>query len=245
MQEGLKDCKKQNVIIIIPTYNEAENITFLVKNIFFHNPEFFILIVDDNSPDGTSYKVRDMQNQYPHLCLINRECRLGLGSAYVKGFKYALEKGYDVIIQMDADLSHSSFYITKMLDLFDEYDLVIASRYTQGGGVSNWSLLRIILSRTANIFSKVLLRIPIDDLSSGFKCIKRNVVEKINFSTIQSRGYAFQIEEVYRVFFKGFKIKEYPIVFKGRKNGKSKMSFWIIVETFFKVIFLCIKRNFR
>lgn len=245
MQMKFKDYKKKNTIVIIPTYNEAKNISFLIKAIFFHYPEFFILIVDDDSPDGTSRQVRKLQNEYPNLYLITRERRLGLGSAYIEGFKYALEKEYEVIIQMDADFSHSPEYISSMVSLSSDYDLIIASRYIKGGGTSNWPLLRRALSKTANIFSKALLRLPVNDLTSGFKVIKRTVLEEINFNTITSKGYSFQIEMIYRVCSAGFRVIEYPIVFNDRNNEKSKMSFGIIIEAFFKVVFLCIKRNLK
>lgn len=170
---------------------------------------------------------------------------MGMGSAYVEGFSYALRKGYDLIIQIDADLSHDFRCIPEMINLLSGYSLVLGSRYIKGGGVSDWPLIRVLLSRSANLFSRILLGIPINDLTSGFKCIKRNLLEEIDFSAIVSKGYAFQIEMIYRAFAKGFSIIEYPIIFKGRRHEKSKMSPGIIIEAFFRVIGLCFNRISR
>jgi dolichol-phosphate mannosyltransferase len=232
----------KNIIIIIPTYNEVKNIKPLIEQLFFLALDLSLLIVDDNSPDLTSQIVENMQSKYPNLYLIKRKCRLGLGTAYIDGFRYALEKGYEVIIQMDADFSHSPYYISEMVNLLNRYDLVIGSRYVRGGRVSDWGLGRVLLSKLANIFCKRCLRLPINDLTSGFKCMRRRVLENIDFGTITSKGYAFQIEMVYRTFLKGFKIIEYPIIFKGRRKEKSKMSLGIVIEAFIRAIFLSFLR---
>jgi len=233
-----------NKLVIIPTYNEVKNIRFIIERIFSLEDNLSVLIVDDNSPDETAGIVRRLQSKYGSLYLMTREQKMGLGSAYIEGFKYAIEKNYDVIVQMDGDSSHSPEYLSGMIGLLRKYDLVIGSRYAKGGGVSNWSLLRLFLSRSANIFSKIFLRIPVEDLTSGFKCMKKEVLEKIDFSTIKSQGYAFQVEMVFRAYLKGLKIAEYPIVFKGRQKDKSKMSFGIIFEAFLRVVLLSIERVF-
>jgi len=231
------------ILIIIPTYNEKDNITCLLEKVYSLETDLSVLIVDDNSPDGTAQAVVKLQGKYPNLYLITRKCKMGLGSAYIKGFRYALENRYDIIIQMDADLSHLPEYIPHMLNLLKGHDLVIGSRYIKAGGVSGWPLHRIVLSRCANIISKKALRIPINDLTSGFKCIKRHVLEKVDFNVISAKGYAFQVEMVYTIFKRKFNIIEYPIVFQGRKKERSKMSSGIIAEAFFKVIFLALKRR--
>jgi len=232
-----------NKLVIIPTYNEVKNIRLIIESIFSLEDNFSVLIVDDNSPDGTMYRVRQLQNKYNNLYLITRKCKMGLGSAYIEGFKYALKRGYNVVIQMDGDLSHTPEHLPRMINLLEDYDLVIGSRYVKGGGISNWPLLRLSLSRLANLFSKLML-VPVNDLTSGFKCMKRKVLERIDFSTIKSQGYAFQIEMVYRAYLKGLRITEYPIVFKGRENNRSKMSFGIIIEAFLRVVLLSIEKIF-
>ncbi|MFH1519716.1 MAG: polyprenol monophosphomannose synthase [Candidatus Omnitrophota bacterium] len=234
----------KEIIVIIPTYNEVGNVTFLIENIFSLGLNLSILVVDDNSPDGTSQRVAGLQKKYSRLFLLTRQRRLGMGGAYVEGFKYALDSEYNVIIQMDADSSHDFRSIPGIINLLSDCSLVLGSRYIKGGGVSSWPLTRILLSRFANIFSRILLRVPVNDLTSGFKCMKRNVLEEIGINNIISKGYAFQVEMVYRTFLKGFKIIEYPIIFKGRRHEKSKMSLGIIIEAFFRVIILCFGRMY-
>ncbi len=229
-------------LIVIPTYNEKDNITCLLDKIYSLEISVSVLVVDDNSPDGTAQEVIESQGKYPNLYLITRRRKMGLGSAYREGFRYALKNRYGVIIQMDADLSHLPQYIPHMLNLLKGCDLVIGSRYIKRGGISGWPLRRTWLSRFASIFSKKMLRIPINDLTSGFKCVKRHVLESIDFDTILTRGYAFQVEMAYRVFSGKFNIVEYPIIFQGRKKERSKMSLGIIIEAFFKVLSLTLKR---
>jgi dolichol-phosphate mannosyltransferase len=228
----------KRILIIIPTYNEAKNIRLLLKQIFPLEEELSVLIVDDNSPDGTSSLVQQLQAQYPRLFLITRPEKRGLAGAYKHGFDYALEQGYDIVIQMDADLSHSPQAIPIMIGLLDKYDMVIASRYVKGGGVADWSLNRKLLSRCANMFSKFMLRSKINDLTSGFKGIKQAVLGKINYSSIPSEGYAFQIELAFRGERAGFLIIEHPIIFQGRAHDQSKMSKQIVVEAFRRVLVL-------
>ncbi len=233
--------KRKSIVVVIPTYNEAGNIASLVEKLFSLDSNLFVLIVDDNSPDGTSGIVEKLKDIYPNLCLIKRQRKLGLGSAYREGFSYALKQGYDIIVQMDADFSHSPYYVPELVRLLDKYDLVIGSRYIGEGRVVNWPGTRIFLSRWANFFARIFLRAPIYDLTSGFKAIRKNVLEATDFLNITSRGYAFQIEMSLVVLAKGFNVIEYPIVFQGRKNDKSKMSSSVIGEAFLKVLCLCFK----
>jgi dolichol-phosphate mannosyltransferase len=233
---------KKEVIVIIPTYNEAGNIEHLVHEIFLLPLDLSILIIDDNSRDGTSGIIEKLQARYPRLNLICRKGKLGLASAYKEGFHYALAKGYDVIIQMDGDLSHPPHSIPEMMELLGPCDLVIGSRYVENGGVLSWGLGRVLMSRFGNIYAKALLQIPVNDLTSGFKLIKRNVLESFNFDSMSSKGYSFQIEVAFFSFLKGFKIKEHPIVFKGRTHDRSKMSHGIAFEAFLKVITLSFYR---
>ncbi|MFH1800050.1 MAG: polyprenol monophosphomannose synthase [Candidatus Omnitrophota bacterium] len=233
-----KKIEKKNVIIVIPTYNEAENIENLIVKIYSLPIDPSVLILDDNSLDGTSSIIKKLQVHYPKLYLIDRERKLGLASALKEGFQFALEKGYDVIIQMDGDLSHSPGSILEMIDLLSQHDLVIGSRYVENGGALSWGLGRVLMSRLGNIYAKTLLQIPINDLTSGFKCMRREVLESFNFDSLSSKGYSFQIEVTFFSFLKGFKIREHPIIFKGRMDGKSKMSSGIALEAFGKVILL-------
>lgn len=233
---------KKKLIIVIPTYNEAGNIEELVRKIHALPLKPSVLIIDDNSPDGTSDIVEKLKPRYPQLDLISRKGKFGLASAYKEGFQYALGKGYDLIVQMDGDFSHSPDSILEMADLIGQYDLVVGSRYVENGGALSWGLGRILMSRLGNIYAKTLLHIPINDLTSGFKLIKRSVLESLDFDSMSSKGYSFQIEVTFFSFLKGFKIKEYPIIFKGRMNEKSKMSSAIAFEAFFKVIALSFYR---
>ena len=205
-------------------------------------PNLDILIVDDNSPDGTSQIIQALQKTCPNLFLLSRKLKKGLGSAYLDGFEYAAHREYDMVIQMDGDLSHDISALPNMLELLGEYDLVIGSRYTQGGRVRNWRWGRIFLSRVSNMFAKLLLGLPFHDLTSGFKVLKMDVIKTIDFSTIFSQGYVFQIEVVYRAFLKKFHITEYPIVFRGRIKGKSKISLGIILEAISKILVMAFGR---
>lgn len=237
-----KKVAKENILIVIPTYNEAKSIENLIGKIYSLPMDPSVLILDDNSLDGTSGVIKKLQVHYPKLYLIDRERKLGLASALKEGFKFALEKGYDIIVQMDGDLSHSPDSISEMIDLLSHYDLVIGSRYVENGGTLSWGLGRVLMSRLGNIYAKTLLQIPINDLTSGFKCMRRNVLESFNVDSLSSKGYSFQIEVTFFSFLKGFKIKEHPIIFKGRTDGKSKMSSGIAFEAFWKVIMLSFYR---
>ncbi len=218
-------------IVIIPTYNEAENIIKLIQKIIEKTKgEVDILIVDDNSPDGTSNVVRRFQEENQNVFLITRPAKLGLGTAYVEGFNFALQNGYEYILQMDADHSHDPKEINNFLKKIAEYDLVIGSRYINGVRVLNWPLSRLFLSVLANLYTKIITGMPIYDATGGFKCFRRKVLESINLSKIRSNGYAFQIEMNFKAFIKNFRICEIPIVFNERMKGRSKMSKKIILE---------------
>lgn len=218
-------------IVIIPTYNESENIKKLIPEILKRtNGEIDILIVDDNSPDGTSDVVRNFQREHQNIFLMTRPQKAGLGTAYVEGFKFALSKGYEYILQMDADFSHEPKEIKNFLKRIQECDLVIGSRYKDGVRVLNWPLSRLFLSVFANLYTMIITGMPVKDATGGYKCFRRKVLEAIDLDKIRSNGYAFQIEMNFKAYRKGFKICEMPIVFTDRVKGKSKMSKKIVIE---------------
>ena len=223
-------------LIIIPTYNELENLPPLLKEIFSYAPATDILIVDDNSPDGTGELVDRMSAENPHIHALHRAGKMGLGTAYIAGFHYAIDHNYDAAFEMDADFSHDPRYLPDFLTKIEQADLVIGSRYVPGGNTPNWSLLRRFVSGGGNIFSRVVLGLRVHDCTAGFRCYRREVLETIQFDTIQSQGYGFQIEMAYRVQKLGYKIVETPIVFMDRRVGKSKMSRAIFVEGFVNVL---------
>ncbi|QBD78631.1 polyprenol monophosphomannose synthase [Ktedonosporobacter rubrisoli] len=223
-------------LIIIPTYNEAENLSPLIEATFSYAPETDILVIDDNSPDGTGKLADQMHNENPQIHVLHRSGKLGLGTAYIAGFKYAIEHGYDAAFEMDADFSHDPRYLPDFLKAIQQADLVIGSRYIPGGATPNWSIARRFISGCGNIFARFTLNIPIKDCTSGFRCYRREVLESIDLDTIQSQGYAFQVELVYRVLKQGFKIVETPIIFMDRRVGKSKMSRKIFFEAFVYVL---------
>lgn len=217
--------------IVIPTYNEYNNIERVVNEIFRVEADLHILVVDDNSPDGTGEKVKELGELYAgRVKLITQASKLGLGQAYVRGFTEALRQGWTHICEMDADLSHKPIYLRELFAWARSFDLVMGSRYTPGGGVENWNFSRRLLSMYGNLYARTVLGAPIADLTSGFRCYRRKVLESINLSDIRSNGYAFQIETAYRTWLNGFRIKEIPIVFIEREQGKSKMSKSIVLE---------------
>ena len=227
------------IFIIIPTYNERKNIERLVRQIFSLDiKNLWILVVDDNSPDGTGVAVEALKTEFPFLDIIHRATKLGLGTAYVAGFTKALNNGADYIFEMDSDFSHNPAYIPKILEVAREYDLVLGSRYVIGGGGKNWNFFRRCISRFGNFYAQIILSVPIKDLTGGFKCYKRKVLETIDLGSLSSVGYNFQIETTYKTYKRGFRIKEIPIVFTEREEGKSKFSIIIILESFWKVITL-------
>ena len=219
-------------LIIIPTYNESDNIEKLLDLISRTDPAAHVLIVDDNSPDRT-YEIveRLMQTSYPgRLFLLKRAGKLGLGTAYIAGFKWALARDYDYIFEMDADFSHDPKYLPAFLAAIEKHDLVLGSRYVPGGGVKNWGLLGKIISRGGSLYARTILGLSLRDLTGGFKCFRRQVLESIDLDSVKSNGYSFQIEMTYRARCKGFRICETPIDFEDRTAGKSKMSRKIFLE---------------
>ena len=205
------------------------------------HPEFDILIVDDNSPDGTGDYIEDLTNHDNRIKLIRRAGKLGLGTAYVEGFKYMLSNGYDIVFQMDADFSHDPKEIANFIKHIDDNDLVIGSRYIQGVNVINWPMSRLLLSWFANKYSQIITGMPVNDTTGGFKCFKRKVLENLNLDNIHSNGYTFQIEMNFKTWKRGFKIKEIPIIFTDRVEGSSKMSKRIVYEAIFLVWILRFK----
>ena len=235
-------------IVIIPTYNEIENIESIVKAVFSLHKPFHILVVDDNSPDKTAGKVIELQKEFgSQLFLEKREKKAGLGTAYVFGFKWALAKEYDYIFEMDADFSHNPADLEKLYDAchFGGGDIAIGSRYVTGVNVVNWPLSRVLMSYFASYYVKKITGMKIHDATAGFMCYNRKVLESINLDKIKFIGYAFQIEMKYRAYCKNFKIIEVPIIFTDRTRGESKMSNSIIKEAIFGVISLRISKFFN
>jgi dolichol-phosphate mannosyltransferase len=224
-----------DTVIVVPTYNEMQNIGSLISSLLEAGPDVGILVVDDNSPDGTAAYVEGVGATNPRVVLLKRAEKLGLGSAYITGFKSALKMGARYVIQMDADFSHDPRYITALLEAIDGNDLVIGSRYVRGVNVVNWPIDRLLLSFFANVYTRIITGMPIHDATSGFKCFKREVLESIDLDAIISDGYCFQIEMTFRSWRKGFRIAEIPIVFIDRHSGTSKMSKHIIWEAIWKV----------
>lgn len=217
-------------LIIIPTYNEIDNIEKLLEQVLAKSETIEVLVIDDNSPDGTALRVKFMQSSEPRIHILERPGKMGLGSAYVTGFKYALERDYDYIMEMDADFSHNPEDIPLLLNAAKKYDLVIGSRYCEGVNIIHWPIKRLLISYFASKYVRTITRMPVKDPTSGFKCFQRKVLENIDLDKILSDGYAFQIEMNFRAWVKGFHIKEIPIVFTERKNGVSKMSRKIVWE---------------
>ena len=223
-------------LIIIPTYNEKANIEKLINDIQLQNIENLdILIIDDNSPDGTGEIIKNLQKDNDNIFIIEREGKLGLGTAYIRGFKYALENNYNQIAQMDADYSHDPKDLIKLFKAVEKYDWAIGSRYKSGINVVNWPLSRLILSYGANIYSRIITGMKIQDGTAGFKCWNKNVLAKIKLDEVKSHGYSFQIEMNFRAWKAGFKFFEVPIVFTDRTLGESKMSKKIVREAIFMV----------
>ncbi len=223
-------------LIVIPTFNEYENLRPLLEQITTFAPSSDILIVDDNSPDGTGRLADEISAENSHVSVLHRSGKLGLGTAYIAGFKYAVEHEYDAAFEMDADFSHDPRYLPDFLAKIEDADLVIGSRYVPGGETPNWSFLRRFISGGGNIFARLMLGIPVKDCTAGYRCYRRHVLESIDLDSIESQGYAFQVELAYRVHKHGFIIVETPIIFMDRRVGKSKMSRKIFIEGFTWVI---------
>ena len=223
------------ILVIIPTYNEMENIPNLLQKVLSKNDNIEILVVDDNSPDGTANFVEKQSNENDRIHLIKREKKMGLGTAYIAGFKYAIENNFDFVFEMDADFSHNPKDIPRFLNEIENYDLIIGSRYKSGVNVVNWPMRRLFLSYFANIYTRIITGLPIKDATGGYKCFRAEVLKAINLDEVKSNGYAFQIEMTFKAWKKGFRIKEIPIIFIDREKGTSKMSRKIVREAVFMV----------
>ena len=228
------------VWVVIPTYNEAAN----VERIFIAASAelerlvpggYRVLVVDDNSPDGTGTIADRLAEEHPHLEVLHRSSKQGLGQAYLAGFDRALAGGAQLVVEMDADFSHDPRYLAGLLDASDDADLVLGSRYVSGGGVRDWGLLRRLVSRGGGVYARTILRVDVHDLTGGFKCIRREVLEAIDLASVSAEGYVFQIEVTYRAVLAGFRVREVPIVFPDRTAGTSKMSPRIAMEAIWLV----------
>ncbi|MEX0996274.1 MAG: polyprenol monophosphomannose synthase [Flavobacteriaceae bacterium] len=235
-------------LVVIPTYNEIENIERLIRNIFSLQRNFELLIVDDNSPDLTSKKVEELQTEFPEkLHLLFRKEKTGLGTAYIAGFKWALERKYEYIFEMDADFSHNPNDLIRLYNACEkqEYDVAIGSRYVKGVNVVNWPMSRVLMSWLASKYVRFITRMPIFDTTAGFVCYRRKVLETINLDKIQFVGYAFQIEMKFKAYLSKFSIIEIPVIFTDRTRGESKMSGGIISEAVFGVLSMKFKSLFN
>lgn len=218
------------IVAVIPTYNEYDNIARLIGEVLAQSPDLQVLVVDDNSPDGTGELVESLARKNSRIHILRRPGKMGLGSAYCDGFRAAIDYGADYIVEMDADFSHDPATIPRFLEMMSDYDLVIGSRYLNGISVVNWPLRRLMLSYFANVYTKIITGLRIADCTSGFKCFRRQVIESIDLSRIRSDGYSFQIEMNFRCVEMGFRVGEIPIIFIDRHSGSSKMSKRIVRE---------------
>lgn len=224
-----------DVLIVVPTYNEGQNLERLVSRVLELDPRLEILVVDDASPDGTGDLAERLAADEPRLHVLHRPGKQGLGTAYIAGFRWALDRAYRLVFEMDADLSHDPRHLPEFLSLAEEYDLVVGSRYTRGVTVVNWPMGRLLLSWLANKYARFVTGLPFNDLTSGYKCYHREVLKSMDLEAIRSNGYAFQIETVFRTWHAGFQVVEMPIVFVDRNIGESKMSKRIVWEAIWMV----------
>ena len=222
-------------LVIIPTYNEVENVPVIVPRVLEQDPGLEVLVVDDNSTDGTGDKVEEMRKTEPRLHCLHRPGKMGLGTAYVDGFRYALERDYDLVFEMDADFSHDPDSLPAFLEAIREADLVVGSRYLHGVTVVNWPLSRLILSYGANLYTRIITWMPLKDATGGFKCFRRTTLEAIDLSQVRSDGYGFQIEMNYKVWRRKLRVREIPILFVDRRVGVSKMNKKIVWEAMWLV----------
>lgn len=232
-------------LVIIPTYNEKENIRGIVTAALAHSSIAEVLVVDDGSPDGTGDIVAEMATNEPRIHLMRRAGKMGLGTAYIAGFKWGLERKFDALMEMDADFSHDPKEIPNFLKAIEGADLVLGSRYKDGVRVVNWPLSRLVLSKGASLYVRMITGLPVMDPTGGFKCFHRKVLEAIELDKIRSNGYAFQIEMTYEAWLKGFRVAEIPITFTDRYAGKSKMSGRIVREALWMVWAMASKNRFR
>ncbi len=224
------------ILIIIPTYNEKENLRLLLEEVFQRVPGVHVLVVDDNSPDGTGDEAESLSRQDSRIHVMHRQGKQGLGTAYVAGFRWALERSYEFVFEMDCDFSHQPKFLPAFLEAAEKADLVLGSRYISGGGTENWGLMRKFISYGGNFYARTVLGLPFKDVTGGFKCFRRAVLEKMPFDELLSTGYSFQIELTTRAHRMGYRIAEVPIVFPDRTRGASKMSGAIFKEAFVNVL---------
>jgi dolichol-phosphate mannosyltransferase len=234
-----------HALVIIPTYNEKDNVGEVIPLALQQDSSLEVLIVDDHSPDGTAAIVAEMCRTNPRVHLLQRSGKMGLGTAYIAGFKWGLARGYDYFLEMDADLSHDPHEIPNFLKAMAEADLVLGSRYKDGVRVMNWPIRRLLLSRGAAFYVRLITGLPIADPTGGFKCFRRSVLEAIDLDKVRSNGYAFQIEMTYKAWMKGFNVREIPITFTDRYAGQSKMSGGIVREALRVVWILASSHAFR
>jgi dolichol-phosphate mannosyltransferase len=233
-----------NSLVVVPTYNEIDNLPGIVESILEHAPHTHILIVDDNSPDGTGALADKLSAARPEqLFVLHRARKDGLGQAYVDGFRFALDRGYDFIVQMDADFSHDPKYLPAFFEAIQTNDVVIGSRYVNGISVVNWDLKRLILSKAASFYVRLITRMPIADTTTGFKCWRREALLAIGLDQLFSNGYVFLAEMSYRAYRKGMRIKEVPIIFVERRLGRSKMNGGIMIEGILSVLRMRLRRR--
>ena len=228
----------ERALVVVPTYNERTNIPLLVPAILIQDPRLEVLVVDDNSPDGTGQLADDLATNDARVHVLHRLAKQGLGKAYIAGFTWALERGYDYVFEMDADFSHDPRFLPEFLRAIETADLVVGSRYKSGVNVINWPMSRLLLSIGANQYARVVTGLPIADSTGGFKCFRRQVLEVIELDRVRSNGYAFQIEMTFRAWKQGFRIAEIPIVFTDRVEGQSKMNRKIVREAIWMVWWL-------
>jgi len=237
----------KKILVIIPTFNEAENIVKVIQEVLYHNNENYIyevLVVDDNSPDGTANLVESLNDN--KINIIKRKGKLGLGTAYLEGFRYAIQKAYDYVFEMDADFSHDPKYLPEFINEIEKgFDMVVGSRYIDGISVVNWPIRRLLLSYFANVYTRIITGLHVKDTTAGFACYKVNSLEEINLEKIKSNGYSFQIEMKFKFYKKHFKISEIPILFIERRAGVSKMSKKVVYEAMFMVWKLKFKSIFH
>ncbi len=236
---------EKRAVIVFPTYNEKENIEKIVAAVLQKDNRIHVLIVDDNSPDGTGEIADRMASENEKINVLHRPGKQGLGTAYIAGFKWALEHGFDYIFEMDADFSHNPDYLPDFLREIEENDLVLGSRYISGVNVVNWPMSRLLLSYYANKYTQIVTGLPIRDATGGFKCFRREVLEAIDLDAVRSNGYTFQIEMSMRAYLRNFRIKEIPIIFTDREHGTSKMSKKIVREAMWMVWWLRLARMFK
>jgi dolichol-phosphate mannosyltransferase len=227
--------EQRRALICLPTYDERDNLGPITEAILAATPEVDVLVIDDGSPDGTGALADELAAREPRIHVLHRTKKEGLGKAYLAGFDWALARGYPLVLEMDADFSHDPRYLPALLAKAGEADLVLGSRYVEGGGTVNWGLARRLLSRGGSLYARTILGVSIRDLTGGFKCFRREVLQSIDLPTVECTGYAFQIELTYRTLRRGFRVAEVPIVFADRRVGQSKMSRRIVLEAIRKV----------